>query len=68
MFAQIQALNLSKHIFKNTEFGQTFFFSLLGHNMKALGKKKILGLGHSLGPNHGMAGKACKCLMGRVWG
>ena len=68
MFAQIQALNLGKHIlknkesgkhiFKNNEFGQIFFFFLgLGH-----------GLGHSLGPNCGMAGRARRCPTGWVWG
>ena len=64
MFAQIHdsSLEFVKHIFKNNKSGQTnlfFFFKLLGHGMKALGKFFFFfGLGHGLGPNRSMAGGA----------
>ena len=65
------SLESVKHIFKNNKSEQTnfFFFKLLGHSMKASGKFFFFfGLGHDLGPNRGMAGRAHGYPTGRVWG
>ena len=68
----IQVLNLSNTFSKIINLGKQFFFffKLLGLGMKALGNFFFFGLGHGLGPNHGIASGAHGAYgypMDRVW-